>query len=241
MNPIKRQARYAGALYLLVALTAPIGLIVVPGRLFDFSDAAATVAHLVGQEGWARLGMASEIFHQVVEVFMVLALYDLFRPVNASLARQMAVLGLLPIPIVFLNVLNEVAALLVAHGAGPLAALGQAQGGALALLFLHLHASGLQLAAVFWGLWLLPLGRLMSTCGFMPRAIGWLVVGAGCGYIAGSITALIVPSLQDALSLPVLVLELGEPVMILWLAIVGARVPKAAAPVVARTVAADGR
>lgn len=226
MDSIKKQARYAGALYLLVAVTAPIGLIVVPGRLFDFSDAAATVAHLLSQEGWARLGIASELFHQVVEVFMVLALYDLFRPVNASLARQMAILGLLPIPIVFLNVLNEVAALLLAHGNGPLAALGPALSGALALLFLHLHAAGLQVAAVFWGLWLLPLGRLMVICGFMPRVIGWLVIGAGCAYIAGSITALIVPALQDALSLPVLVVELGEPVMILWLVIFGARSAK---------------
>jgi hypothetical protein len=170
-----------------------------------------------------RLGMASELFHQAVEVFMVLVLYNLFKPAGRTLAQQMLVLGLVPIPMVFLNVLGEVAAATAANGAPWLSAFSRPQLDAFALLFMHLHAQGLQLAAVFWGLWLLPLGLLAWRSGFIPKMFGGLVIASGVGYLMGSITALIVPALAPALATPIFVLELGEPMMILWLVLVGAR------------------
>lgn len=223
MNDNRRQARIAGLLYLLVALTAPLGLMVVPARLIVAGDPAATAALIAGHDTLLRMGMASELFHQAVEVFMVLVLYNLFKPVNKTLAQQMLVLGLVPIPMVFLNVLGEVAASTVASGPAWLAAFGKPQLDALALLFMHLHAQGLQLAAVFWGLWLFPLGLLALRCGFIPKVFGWLVIASSLGYVLGSFTSLIAPGLATALGTPVFVLELGEPMMILWLVLVGAR------------------
>jgi hypothetical protein len=218
------QARIAGALYTLVAVTAPIGLMVVPARLFVADDAPQTAARIAGNLPLLHLGMASELFHQAVEVWLVLVLYDLFRPVSVQLARQMLVLGLIPIPIVFLNVLNEVAAATVASGPAWLSAFGKPQLDALAYLFAWLHAQGWQLAAVFWGLWLWPFGLLALRCGFIPRVFGWLVLAAGTGYLAGSIVALVAPALAHAAAVPTFLLELGEPSMILWLLLVGARV-----------------
>ena len=230
MNADKRLARIAGALYLLVAITAPLGLIVVPSRLVVAGDAAATAALVAGHDALLRMGMASELFHQAVEVFMVLVLYNLFKPVNRTLAQQMLVLGLVPIPMVFINVLGEVAAATVASGPAWLSAFDKPQLDALVLLFMQLHAQGLQLAAVFWGLWLLPLGLLMLRCGFVPKVFGWAAIASSLGYVLGSFTSLIAPGLASTLATPVFVLELGEPMMILWLALVGARTaPRAVA------------
>ena len=223
MNDDKRQARIAGLLYLLVAITAPLGLMVVPARLIVAGDPAATAALIAGHDALLRMGMASELFHQAVEVFMVLVLYNLFKPVHKTLAQQMLVLGLVPIPMVFLNVLGEVAASTVASGPAWLSAFGKPQLDALALLFMHLHAQGLQLAAVFWGLWLLPLGLLALRCGFIPKVFGWLVIASSLGYVLGSFTSLIAPGFAAVLGTPVFLLELGEPMMILWLVLVGAR------------------
>jgi len=231
MNDNKRQARIAGWLYLLVAISAPLGLMVVPAKLIVANDATATASLVAGHATLLRLGMASELFHQALEVFMVLVLYNLFKPVNRTLARQMLVLGLLPIPMVFINVLGEVAAATFANPPGYLAVLGKPQLDALALLSMHLHAMGLQLAAVFWGLWLLPFGLLALRCGFIPKVFGWLVIASGIGYLVGSFTALIAPQLADALGTPTFILLLGEPMMILWLALVGAR-ESASIPVV---------
>src|SRR5262245_4537665 len=107
MNATQRQARIAGLLYLLMGLTAPIGLVVVPAKLFVRGDATATADRIRASESLLRIGIASELFHQVIFVFLVLALYRLFKGVNEAHARQMVVLGaLVSVPIVFLDVLN---------------------------------------------------------------------------------------------------------------------------------------
>jgi hypothetical protein len=226
MNDQRRQARLAGLLYFLVALTAPLGVIVAPAKLVVVDDPAATAQRLVQGAALLHAGIASELFHQGLEVFMVLVLYRLFAPVQRMLARQMLVLGLIPIPMVFLNVLTEVAAATFAAGPPWLQAFDRAQLDALALLCMRLHAHGLQLAAVFWGLWLLPLGLLMLRCGFVPKLVGGLAMAGGAGYLVGASTDLVLPGLQDALALPAFVLQLGEPVMILWLLFVGATRPR---------------
>ena len=232
MSDERKQARLAGLLYFLVALIAPYGLMVVPAKLLVAGDAQATAQRIAASPGVLHLGMATEVLHQAIEVFMVLVLYQLFRPVHRMLARQMLVLGLIPIPMVFLNVLCEVAAATLAAGPAWLRAFDRSQLDALALLAMQLHAHGLQLAAFFWGLWLLPLGLLMLRSGFIPKVFGWSAMAAGIGYGLGASTDLLVPALQPALAMPSFVLELGEPAMILWLLIGGAtrgRAPAVAA------------
>lgn len=223
MDSTKKQARMAGALYLLVAITAPLGLMVVPAKLFDASNAALTAERIRGAETLLRMGMASEFFHQAVEVFLVMALYQLFQPVNQRLARQMVWLGLIPIPIVFLNALNEVAALMLASGPEFLNVFNRSQLDALAFLFIKLHGNGLQIAAVFWGLWLIPLARLIWRSGFIPKLVAVPVMAAAVGYLLGSVNSLLAPGLPDAVGSLTFVLELGEPVLILWLVLFGAR------------------
>jgi hypothetical protein len=230
MNDNRRSARIAGLLYLIVAITAPFGLMVVPARLIVANDATATASLLASHAGMLRLGMLSELFHQALEVFMVLVLYGLFKPVNLTLARQMLVLGLVPIPIVFINVLGEVAAATMASPPGWLAVFDKPQLDAMALLSMNLHATGLQLAAVFWGLWLVPFGLLAWRSGFIPKVFGALVIASAVGYVTGAFTTLIAPQLADALGTPTFLLLLGEPAMILWLALVGATRGGALAP-----------
>ena len=223
MNPTKKQAHIAGLLYTLVAVTAPIGLMYVPGKLFDPANATATADHLRASASLPRLGIGSELFHQAIEVFLVLALYNLFEPVYNTLARQMALLGLIPIPIVFLNVLNEVAALILSQGPTYLSVFDKPQLDAMALFFTRLHSGGIQIAAVFWGLWLFPFGLLALRSGFIPKLLGVLVMLSGLGYLLDSFSYLVVPSLDDSIGNFSFLLELGEPVMILWLLIFGAR------------------
>jgi len=219
----RRIARIAGLLYTLVAVIAPIGLFYVPGRLIVVGNAGETAARIAAHPGLLSLGMGTELFHQALEAWMVLVLFTLFRPVGVQLSRQMLVLGLIPIPMVFLNVLGELAALgLVVPGPAALA-IHPAQRQAWALFFLHLHAQGLQLAQIFWGLWLFPLGLLIWRSGFMPRLVGACAIAGGVGYLLDAGCALLAPALSASLGSSVVVLQLGEPVMILWLLIGGAR------------------
>jgi hypothetical protein len=222
----KRQACIAGAWYLLLALTAPVGLVYVPAKLIVPGDASATSDNIRASEALLRVGIASELLHQVIGIFLVLALYRLFRRVNERLAVQLVILGaLVSVPIVFVNVLNNVAAILFARGAGYVTAFEKPQRDALAYLFMDLHGQGIQVVAIFWGLWLFPFGALVVRSGFIPRALGVSLWIAGIAYVAHSLSALIVPRYEPVIAPWTLPLEMGELPIVIWLLGWGAREP----------------
>ena len=225
LQATQKQARHAGRLYLLMAVTAPIGLMLVPGRLIVTGDAAATAERIRNAEWMLRLGIGSELFHQALAVFLVLALYRLFRPVDEMLAKHLVALGaLVSVPIMFVNVLNEVAAsLLVTHPDFLSSQFTPAQLDALAYLFLRIHARGMTVASIFWGLWLFPFGILVLRSGFIPRVFGWLLFVAGGAYLLAAFARLVVPELMTWVGPVALPLEALEVPIIFWLAFWGAR------------------
>jgi hypothetical protein len=168
IDEIRRKARYAGLLYILLGVTAPIGLLYVPGKLFVRDDAAATADNIRASGELLRIGIASELFHQIVGIFLVLALFRLFKAVNEREAILMVVLSLTPVPIVMFNVINEIAPLILLSGAGFLSVFDKSQLDALAFLFIRLHGQGIDIASIFWGLWLFPFGMLVIRSGFIP-------------------------------------------------------------------------
>jgi uncharacterized protein DUF4386 len=223
MNSTKRQARVAGLLYVLACLTAPFSLVYVPLHLVVPGDAAATAHHVRASATLLRLGIANELFVSTAFIFAVLALYRLFKGVNERHAALMVILILISIPISLLNVLNEIAPLILVSGAGFLSAFQASQLDALTYLFLRLHSQGLVLAQVFWGLWLFPFGMLVIRSGFIPRLLGVLLMIAGLGYVASSFASLFLPQYARPVSLVAVVLELGELPIVLWLLIWGAK------------------
>jgi hypothetical protein len=231
MNSPKKQARVAGVLYLLMALTAPIGLIYVPSTLIVPGDAAATANHVRASEWLLRVGIGSELFHQTVGFFLALTLYRLFKAVDEKYAVTMVALSLVSVPIVFLNVLNEIAALVLVSGADFLSAFAKGQLDALALFFLRMHGQGIIVAGIFWGLWLFPFGILVIRSGFIPRVLGVLLVISGASYLASSSTSLLLPQYAHVVGHVTMVLGAGELPMMVWLLIWGARVQPFDAPV----------
>jgi hypothetical protein len=224
VEDVKRQARTAGLLYLLLTMTAIPGLVYVPGTLFVPGNAAATVDHIRTSELLLRIGIASELFHQVVFVYLVLALYRLFKAVNEAHARQLVIFGaLMSVPIMFLNVVNEIAALILVSGAEFLSVFDKNQIDALAYLFIRLHGEGINVVEIFWGLWLFPFGMLVRQSGFIPSALGVLLILAGCAYIADSVTTLMLPQYANTVGELASFVEYAEFPIIFWLAIWGAR------------------
>jgi hypothetical protein len=123
----------------------------------------------------------------------------------------------------FVNVLNEIAALILVSGASFLAVFAKAELDALAYLFLRLHGQGVSVASIFWGLWLFPFGILVIRSRFIPRVLGYLLMVAGTGYLASAFATLIVPPIAPLVSKVALVLAAGEVPIVFWLVIWGAR------------------
>ncbi|WP_298311882.1 DUF4386 domain-containing protein [Propionivibrio sp.] len=185
MDQIKSHARHAGLLYLSLALIAPFSLSYVPSVLSAAGGVSA--ATISKHQMLLQFSVTSELVYQLLEIYIVLSLYALFRGVDRRLALQMLILGLLPIPIVFLNELTAIGSMMVANGLGPL---GPAAQNMTAVFFHDLHQRGLVLASIFWGFWLFPLGRLIRASNFLPNLLGWSVIIGGLGYVVRAIVVL---------------------------------------------------
>jgi len=226
MDTTKKRARRAGLLYFLFSLPGPFALIYVPGKLLVRGDAAATADRVRSSESLLRLGIAAELICFAGFIFVGLALYRLFKPVAEGPALAMLILNLVSVPISFVGILGEIAALDFAGGGGGarfLSAFDAHQRDALAYLSLRLHGQGFNVAGIFWGLWLIPMGICVIRSGFIPRIIGILLMIAGCGYVASSFTSLALPQYAHAVGRVAEITNLGELPIIFWLLIWGAK------------------
>ena len=220
-------ARTAGFLYLMLAVTGGFSMLYVPSLIVP-GDPAATASNIVAHESLFRMGVVSGLISQVLFVFLVLALYQLFKGVNNTYASLMVALVVAAVPVAFLNMLNQLAALHVLSGADYLRVFDTDQLNALVMLFLDLHSQGLLIVEIFWGLWLLPLGLLVINARFMPGFLGVLLIIAFFGYLIDFLTRLLFPGYTAIVSPIAGAAKFGEVAMILWLLIKGVKGQQAA-------------
>ncbi|MEO7072613.1 MAG: DUF4386 domain-containing protein [Rhodanobacter sp.] len=224
MHSISKKARTAGFVYLLLTLVAPYRLVYIPNALFVTGNATATAANIAAHETIFRFGLFSDLLTGVIQIFLALAFYQLFKDVNHKQAALLLIVGGILIPaIYFFNVVNDAAALLLVRGADFLSVFSQEQREALALLFLKLHGQEIGAAEILWGLWLFPMATLVLRSKFLPRLFGYLLILNGVAYVAQSFAWAVLPQFQDILSDIAWPIQFGELAFMLWLLIMGAR------------------
>ena len=225
MNPSRdREARVAGVLYFVSIIVGFFALKYIPDKLIHTGDPLATAHSIVANEFLFRLAIVGDLVGGVIWLFVVLALYQLLKDVDRMQAVLMVILGaVMQVPLYFVNVLNYVAALLLVSGTSFLSSFSEAQRDAMAMLFLKLHHYELLASLVFGGLWLFPFGVLVFKSQFLPRLLGaWLLVN-GFGWLAVSITGFLAPQYGDNVDTITRPMLFGEPAIVLWLLIMGAR------------------
>jgi hypothetical protein len=133
------------------------------------------------------------------------------------------IFGLAFVPIMCINAVSNIAALTLVRGADFLSVLNQPQRESLAMLFLEVRGYGYTVGWIF-GLGLFHFGVCVWRSGFLPRLLGVLLIAACFGYMAVSLTTVLLPSYINIVGrLANFPLTLGEPAAILWLLIMGAK------------------
>jgi hypothetical protein len=212
-------ARIAAVLFLIVVIQGMSVELFLRPEILVPGDAAATIAHLNASETLFRVSLVSDLVRQVFLVVLAWILYRLFKPVNSHLAGLMLIFVLLSVPMMVLNELNHVAALLLATGALP--TFGTEQSQDLILFFLTLRAYGTHLSGPF-SIWILLLGYLAFQSRFVPRILGvWLILG-GIASVTAAILFYVLPDFNGIVF--GLFAFAGEVVFYLWLLIRGVRV-----------------
>ena len=220
-SAIQKTARTAGFLYMLLIPLGVFGMLYIPATLFVAGDTAATARNIMANETLFRGSILSALMTQVVQIFVVLFLYKVLKPAGRGQALLMVVFILLGVPIAMLNELNHVAVLVLLSNAGSPSAFTSEQTHVLVGFFLEMRHAGIFIAQIFWGLWLLPMGYLVFKSGFLPKAIGVLLVVAGFGYLMDTFVFFLMPAFGVTFSEFTF---LGELLITLWLLIKGVNV-----------------
>jgi hypothetical protein len=208
-----------GLFYLGLGATGATVFMAIRPELFADGEPARTLANLIEKESLARIGVALELGMAAFQALVAVWFVRLFRHVDMAAAMMVALFGMV----------NAVATL--ASSALLRAALDAALGptGAdpsishlLILMSHHFWSAG----AIFFGLWLLPMGWLVLKSGYGPRVLGWILIIGGIGYVASVFIAVLAPDAGIwVVALPVLA-TVGEFWMIgllFWKAMRGAQ------------------
>src|SRR5258706_7803889 len=169
MNSNKKIARIAGLLYLFLVVTGIFNLKYVPEKIMVSGDAAATVHNIIAYDSLYRWGIAVGFIGFIGFLLLPLVLYQLFKQVNESHAKLMVIFAVVSVPISFINMANRFAMLSLATGTNHLMAYSNDALQAQVMLHNSLFNYGNQIAMIFWGLWLFPLGYLVIQSGFLPK------------------------------------------------------------------------
>ncbi len=216
MHALIRTARMTGLLYLGLAITGALGFLVTRPQLFAADDPSATLANLVNHESLARAGVALELLIVLTQALAAVWFYRLFRTADQLAASGIAAFGLVNAVAILVS-----AALLATAVDLALDPVGDAAG---TVQLLYLVSGNLWgVGALFFGLWLIPMGWCVLRSGWMPRALGWILVAGGIGYVLSAFIRYLAPDapvVADALAYPATV---GEFWMIGYLLVRGVR------------------
>lgn len=223
VNSLKKTARLAGLLYLILVITGIYGIFFISSQTIVLGDAGATAQNILANEFLFRTGLINDLISNTIFVLLVLVLYRMFKQVNEHQAKLMVALVLVQIPAVFIMEALNITSLIIFKGE-ILQTFELNQRQDLAMLFLKINDYGTLTLEMFWGLWLLPFGLLVYKSRFIPRVFGILLIIAGIAYIVDSFVSLLFPSYSAFANQPTLLLvAIGEISITLWFLIKGVK------------------
>ncbi|MCL2116153.1 MAG: DUF4386 domain-containing protein, partial [Methanobrevibacter sp.] len=173
INGLSKNARIAGFMYLIFIITT------IFADLFGnigFGDAATIVNTIVSNSFLFQIGFISNLFTAVFFFLAAWFLYRILKPVNKNIALLFLLLNLSGVITQCIATLNLISAMTVLSGANYLQAIATDQIQAQAMLFIEIYKNGFNIAQIFYGAWVFPLGYLIFKSRFFPKILGILLM-----------------------------------------------------------------
>ena len=218
---LKRTARTTGLLYLGFFIAGISGFMVVRAQLFAADDPQSTLTNLMEHDSLARVGIALELGIVLAQALTAAWFYRLFRSVDTFAAGSIVVFGMVN-AVAIMGSAALLATALDAAGDASLAGAGDAAATVQLLYVASGHLWGV--AAIFFGLWLIPMGWLVVRSRWLPRPLGWTLVAGGVGYLVSAFVSYLVPNADLVTQLLTVPATIGELWIMGYLIIVGVRV-----------------
>lgn len=177
------RGRILAALFLFVVVGGITAQVFIGDRLIVGGDASRTAANILSNTSLYRLGFTIFMLEMVAQIAVSVMSYDLMKPVNRSVARVSAIIGITGCGIKTMARLFYFAPLILLGGAATLSALEPAQLEALSLAFIRINDQGAAIGLIFFGFEDLLRGWLVFRSGFLPRFLGVLSMVSGVGWL----------------------------------------------------------
>ena len=222
----RRQARLAGALYLVVILAGMFAEIFIRPKILVAGDAAATARNLVAHGQLYRVGLLTDLLTVVAAVAEGVLVYYLFKPVSRILALTSLLIALVSNAGEVVSSLIHLLPLMILHGVHASQALSQDQLEELAQLALRTHSGFLGITLAVFSFALFLDGYLVYISTFVPKVIGVLLMIASACYLINSVALLLDVPLGPLDGLILIPSFLGELSFCLWLLVRGVDEPR---------------
>ncbi|MYY43961.1 DUF4386 domain-containing protein [Elizabethkingia anophelis] len=225
MEDRNKISRITGLLYLVIVVTGMFSLAYVPKQLFDWNSPARTFENIMANETLFRLSIASSVICYITFIFLPFFLYRLLESTNETVAKIMAILAIISVPISLINLQHKYDILSLIEIAKQQKVVPKQEIYDQTMLFLNQYDNGILIVTVFWGLWLLPFGFLVYKSGFFPKILGVLLMLGCFGYLVNFFGNTLSDNydtlgVKSYFGLLPAIAEIG---MCLWLLLVGAK------------------
>ena len=214
----RSKARVAGFFYFLLFPFGALSLLARSGIVVK-GDAAATAAGLLSHETSFRLGVAGDLLAIVSYVVVTALFYELFKPVNRSVALIAAFFSLVGCATQAFACAFELAPF-VALGGEPYSSVFKADQ-LQAYMSLKMYTPAYKIGLVFFGLYNLMNGFLILRSTFLPRFLGVFMVIAGLPWLI-----FLLPLGKSLSPFAIAPAALGEGLLLVWLLVKGVNAQK---------------
>jgi len=171
-------ARTAGIWYLAMAISGILGFLVFHPQVFDSEDAQKTLTNLIHLESLARTRLLLELAIIVSQALTAVWFYKLFKNINEWAAWTVGIWGMINSAVIIISAISMGTAI-------EIASTSQTVHDKLLLIELlsSLITNAWGVGGLFFGLWLIPLGYIITSSKRMPLWLGRTLIAGGIGYL----------------------------------------------------------
>ncbi|MBL7472027.1 DUF4386 domain-containing protein [Robertkochia sediminum] len=214
-----KTARVAGIWYLLMAISGIVGFLILHSKVYN-ADPQQTLNNLMEATSMARLRLLMEFMIILSQALTAVWFYKLFKDINNTAALATGIWGTVNTVIITVSAIAMAAAIKIALSDHP-----EADKVLVIDLLTNLIRGAWGVGGLFFGMWLLPLGYIVTSSGRMPVWLGRTLILGGVGYLLSTFIAYagVSGSWESSLTIPA---TIGEFWMIGYLLIFGIRPEK---------------
>jgi hypothetical protein len=175
---LKKTARLTGIWYLMMAISGILGFMVFHGKIFDATNPQNTLNNLIEYESTAQIRLVLEFAIVVSQALTAAWFYKLFKSINDWKAWCIGIWGMVNSIVVLISGIAIASAI---HIASPSIIIdNKAQ---LIQLLSTISSQAWGVGGLFFGLWLIPLGSIITESKRMPIWLGRTLILGGVGYL----------------------------------------------------------